>query len=95
MNYFSLNDGTVINLDAIAYFHPHPTPRPKAQIEIVFASACRNEAGGIQSLTLVLGDKDTATFLNEMENQGVNVQGIRKGFDLLDAMKRLAEEGSK
>jgi len=71
------------------------TSPPKAQIEIVFASACRNNAGGIQSLTLFLEDKETATFLNEMENQGVNVKGIRKRFDLLDTMKRLAEKGSK
>ena len=95
MNYFSLDDGTVINLAAIAYFHPDPTPPPKAQIEVVFASACRNEAGGIQSLTLVLNDKDTAAFLNEIENQGVNIKGIRNRFGRFDAMKRLAEGGSK
>jgi hypothetical protein len=95
MNFFSLNDGTVMNLDSIAYFHPDPIPLPRARIEIVFASACRNQAGGIDSLTLVLEEKDTAAFLDEMQNRGVNVEGIRNRFGVLDAMQRLVREDSR
>jgi hypothetical protein len=95
MKFFSLNDGTVINLDAIAYFHRDPRPQipPRARIEIVFASACRNEVGGIDSLTLVLGEEDTGAFLDEMETQGVHVQRIRDSFR--DVMDHAAPEGSR
>lgn len=90
MNFFSLKDGTVINLDAIAYFHRDPKPQtpPRAQVEIVFASACRNEvsgATGVDPLTLVLDEEDTGAFLDAMQSQGVNVEGIRNSFrDVLD-----------
>ena len=89
MNFFSLKDGTVINLDAIAYFHRDPKPQtpPRAQVEIVFASACRNEvtATGVDPLMLVLHEEDTAAFLDAMQSQGVNVEGIRNSFrDVLD-----------
>jgi hypothetical protein len=86
MKFFSLNDGTVINLDAIAYFHRDPAQiPPRARIEIVFASACRNEQGGIDSMSLVLEENDTTAFLNEMERHGANVERIRETFRLLDS----------
>jgi hypothetical protein len=87
MKFFSLKDGTVINLDAIAYFHRESGPQipPRARIEIVFASACRSEAGGVDSLTLVLDDEDTVAFLDEMERQGANLEHIRNTFrDVLE-----------
>jgi hypothetical protein len=95
MKFFSLNDGTVINLDAIAYFHRDPRPQipPRARIEIVFASACRNEVGGIDSLTLVLDEQDTGAFLDEMVTRGVNVQHIRNSFR--DVLEHVAREGSR
>ena len=95
VKFFTLNDGTVINLDAIAYFHRDPRSQvpPRAQIEIVFASACRNEAGGIDSLTLVLDEQDTGAFLDEMVTRGVNVQHIRNSFR--DVLEHVAREGSR
>jgi hypothetical protein len=81
-DFLSLADGTVININSIAYFHADPGPRLPSDepigIQVVFPSAASNESGGIEHLTLSLEGKDATDFLNEMDKRGVDTTAIRK-----------------
>jgi hypothetical protein len=80
--FLPLADGTVINIDTIAYFHADPGPRLPSDeplgIQLVFPSSGTNEAGGMELHTLLLEGQDALDFLDEMDKRGVDTAAIRK-----------------
>jgi hypothetical protein len=84
VKFLSLTDGTVVNLNAVAYFRVDSSPRlpdkPRG-IEVFFPSAAINEFGGIEHHKLLLEGKDATDFLDAMQKH-VDTTKTRKAAGL-------------
>lgn len=78
MNQFvSLKDGTIINLNAVAYIDANcgPTLDPgDSNIRIVFPSTWSDLGGSYQTLELELGGDQPEEFLTALKERGINVE---------------------
>jgi hypothetical protein len=81
MNQFvSLKDGTIINLNAVAYIDANtgPTLDPSvAPIRVVFPSAWADVEGTYQTLELELPGDQAEEFLTALKQRGVDVEALK------------------
>jgi hypothetical protein len=81
MNQFlSLKDGTIINLNAIAYIDADSTPTldpADADVRIVFPAAWADIGGSYQALEMILEGEQAEEFLTALKDRGVDVEQLR------------------
>jgi hypothetical protein len=79
MNFITMKDGTIINLNAVAWIDANTGPRlGLGAIRIVFPAMKSSNGDLYNSLDLTLSGEEAEEFLSALDKLGINTKALRK-----------------